>query len=144
MLVCVVAHSRKVSISVWFHSCYHRGPPALLVLHLGNVAFRRWSAVELTIDYIRHQRLDDAVNLLCAMNFDVDGAACYSCLSAIVQHLLRQDLTIDSEGVCLQVVYECVSTYAARCDLFAMGSDAPNGFHGVGMLPSTARFPLCK
>ena len=75
-----------------------RGPPALLLLHLGAVSRERFSAVELTKEYIKARQIDEAVSLLSSQNWDTDGAACYSCLSAIVNHLLRQPLNADREG----------------------------------------------
>ena len=77
---------------------YCRGPPALLLLHLGAVSRERFSAVELTKEYIKSRQTDEAVSLLAGQNWDTDGAACYSCLSAIVNHLLRQPLNADREG----------------------------------------------
>ena len=78
--------------------CDFRGPPALLLLHLGAVSRERFSAVELTKEYIKTRQIDEAVSLLSSQNWDTDGAACYSCLSAIVNHLLRQPLNADREG----------------------------------------------
>jgi hypothetical protein len=77
--------------------CY-RGPPALLVLHLGAVSRQRLSTVELTREYLKHRQLDEAVSLLAAQSWDSDGSAAYACLSAIVNHLLRQPLNADREG----------------------------------------------
>ena len=77
---------------------YCRGPPALLLLHLGAVSRERFSAVELTKEYIKSRQTDEAVSLLAGQNWDTDGAACYSCLSAIINHLLRQPLNADREG----------------------------------------------
>jgi hypothetical protein len=40
-----------------------------------------------------------AVQLLKAMNWDMEGPVCYSSLSAIVNHLLRQPLNAEREGM---------------------------------------------
>ncbi|KAK7506998.1 hypothetical protein BaRGS_00001849 [Batillaria attramentaria] len=77
---------------------FEKGPPALLMLHLGAVSRERFSAVELTKEYIKHRQIDEAVSLLSSLNWDSEGAACYSCLSAIVNHLLRQPLNADREA----------------------------------------------
>ena len=39
-----------------------------------------------------------AVELLCAMNWDLDGQGCYACLTAIVTHLLKMTLNADRES----------------------------------------------
>ena len=44
------------------------------------------------LDYLQ------AVGLLCAMSWDVDGSSCYACLTAIVTHLLKLPLNADREG----------------------------------------------
>ncbi|XP_070182027.1 WD repeat-containing and planar cell polarity effector protein fritz homolog isoform X2 [Littorina saxatilis] len=77
---------------------FDRGPPALLMLHLGAVSRDRFSPVELTREYIKTKQVDEAVCLLSSQNWDSDGATCYSCLSAIVNHLLRQPLNADREA----------------------------------------------
>ncbi|PVD26407.1 hypothetical protein C0Q70_14083 [Pomacea canaliculata] len=75
-----------------------KGPPALLLLHLGTMSRERFSAVELTKEYIKHRQIDEAVSLLESLNWDTEGASCYSCLSAIVNHLLRQPLNAEREA----------------------------------------------
>lgn len=77
---------------------FDRGPPALLLLHLGAVSRERLSPVELTKEYIKSRQIDEAVSLLSSQNWDTDGATCYSCLSAIVNYLLRQPLNADREA----------------------------------------------
>ncbi|XP_076463402.1 WD repeat-containing and planar cell polarity effector protein fritz homolog [Babylonia areolata] len=77
---------------------FDRGPPALLLLQLGVVSRERLSPGELTREYLKAGQLDQAVSLLSALSWDTDGSTCYSCLSAIVNFLLRQPLNADREA----------------------------------------------
>ncbi|KAK3092552.1 hypothetical protein FSP39_004357 [Pinctada imbricata] len=77
---------------------FFRGPPNVLQFHLGAVSRERFSGFELVKEYLKHRQVDEAVTLLSSMNWDTDGSTCYSCLSAIVNHLLRLPLNAEREG----------------------------------------------
>ncbi|XP_052768455.1 WD repeat-containing and planar cell polarity effector protein fritz homolog isoform X2 [Mya arenaria] len=76
---------------------YDRGPVGVLLMPLGVVSRERFSCVELVKEYIRSKQLEEAVSLLGAMGWDTDGASCYSCLTAIVTHLLKMPLNAERE-----------------------------------------------
>lgn len=77
---------------------YEKGPPTVLLLHLGVFSKERFSGLELIKEYIKHKQLDEAITLLGCMNWDLDGANCYAGLSSIVNHLLRMPLNATREG----------------------------------------------
>lgn len=54
--------------------------------------------VEIIHQYIRYDEIHEAINVLNTMNWNTMGRQCYICLSAIVNHLLKQKLTPDREG----------------------------------------------
>lgn len=54
--------------------------------------------VEIIHQYIRYDEIQEAINVLNTMNWNTMGRQCYVCLSAIVNHLLKQKLTPDREG----------------------------------------------
>ncbi|KAL4238300.1 hypothetical protein ACF0H5_003012 [Mactra antiquata] len=76
---------------------YDRGPIGVIMMSLGVVSRERLSCVELVKEYIRAKQMDEAVALLCSMNWDIDGANCYICLTCIVTHLLKMPLNTDRE-----------------------------------------------
>ena len=65
--------------------------------------------VEIIHQYILYDEIHEAVNVLNTMNWNTMGRQCYICLSAIVNHLLKQKLTPDREGKGLTVflMYVC-------------------------------------
>uniref|UniRef100_A0A0B7ABG9 WD repeat-containing and planar cell polarity effector protein fritz homolog n=1 Tax=Arion vulgaris TaxID=1028688 RepID=A0A0B7ABG9_9EUPU len=77
---------------------FSRGPIGLLQFHLGVRSQERFSCLEIIKEYIKHKQIDEAVSLLSSINWDIEGQACYSCLSAIVNHLLRMPLNADREA----------------------------------------------
>lgn len=76
---------------------YDRGPAGVLTISLGVVSRERLSCLELIKEYIRSKQIEEAVALLQAMNWDIDGASCYTCLTAIVTHLLKMPLNAERE-----------------------------------------------
>ncbi|CAG5127985.1 unnamed protein product, partial [Candidula unifasciata] len=76
---------------------FSRGPIGLMQFHLGVRSQDRFSCVDLVKEYIKHKQIDEAVSLLSSINWDVEGQACYSCLSAIMNHLLRIPLNAERE-----------------------------------------------
>ncbi|WAR20211.1 FRITZ-like protein, partial [Mya arenaria] len=76
---------------------FFKGPVGVLLMPLGVVSRERFSCVELVKEYIRSKQLEEAVSLLGAMGWDTDGASCYSCLTAIVTHLLKMPLNAERE-----------------------------------------------
>ncbi|KAL5007966.1 hypothetical protein ScPMuIL_013547 [Solemya velum] len=83
---------------------FDRGPPVLIQFYLGVVSQDRFSLVELGREYIKHRQIDEALGLLNNMNWDVEGPSCYSCLSSIVNHLLKMPLNMDREGKTLSAL----------------------------------------
>ncbi|XP_041351633.1 WD repeat-containing and planar cell polarity effector protein fritz homolog [Gigantopelta aegis] len=77
---------------------YDKGPPVLLLFHLGMMGSERLSPLQLVREYIKYKQIDEAVSLLSSLNWDTEGQMCYSCLSAIVNHLLRLPLNADREA----------------------------------------------
>ncbi|XP_064600125.1 WD repeat-containing and planar cell polarity effector protein fritz homolog [Liolophura sinensis] len=77
---------------------FERGPVSVLQFSLGVLSQERFSAVELIKEYIKHKQFDEAVNLLCCLNWDTDGATCYFSLSTIMNHILRMPLNADRES----------------------------------------------
>ncbi|XP_067680509.1 WD repeat-containing and planar cell polarity effector protein fritz homolog [Haliotis asinina] len=77
---------------------FDKGPPAVLLLHLGVVSRERLSPLELVREYLKHKQIDEAVGVLSSLNWDTDGHTCYSCLSTIVNNLLRMPLNADREA----------------------------------------------
>lgn len=77
---------------------YDRGPAGVLLMSLGVVSRERMSCVELVKEYIRSKQIEEAVALLGAMNWDMDGASCYTCLTTIVTHLLKMPLNAERES----------------------------------------------
>lgn len=65
--------------------------------------------VEIIHQYIRYDEIHEAINVLNTMNWNTMGHQCYICLSAIVNHLLKQKLTPDREGKRLIALLMCFS-----------------------------------
>lgn len=77
---------------------FDRGPVGVLQLQLGVISQGHLGPLHLLNQYIKHQQLDEAVNLLGAQNWHTEGQLCYACLSTIVTHLLKQPLNPDREA----------------------------------------------
>ncbi|XP_070578146.1 WD repeat-containing and planar cell polarity effector protein fritz homolog isoform X2 [Ptychodera flava] len=77
---------------------FDRGPLAMLQIHLGVMSRGKLGAQQLVRQYLHYKQSDEAVNLLTAMNWNTEGTACFVCLSAIMDHLLRYPLNDDSEA----------------------------------------------
>uniref|UniRef100_A0A6I8SDJ8 WD repeat containing planar cell polarity effector n=1 Tax=Xenopus tropicalis TaxID=8364 RepID=A0A6I8SDJ8_XENTR len=74
------------------------GPVGVLQFKLGAVSKGQLGPVEIISQYIRHDEVDEAVGLLSSMNWNTMGHHCYTSMTAIVNHLLRQRLTPDREA----------------------------------------------
>ncbi|CAG2235674.1 CPLANE5 [Mytilus edulis] len=57
---------------------FDRGPPVVFILHLGVISRERLSGLELVKEYLKHRQEEEAVQLLKAMNWDMEGPVCYS------------------------------------------------------------------
>ncbi|XP_014819850.1 PREDICTED: WD repeat-containing and planar cell polarity effector protein fritz homolog [Calidris pugnax] len=77
---------------------FDKGPLGVLHFKLGVITRGRLGPVELIHQYIRYDEIHEAINVLNTMNWNTMGRQCYVCLSAIVNHLLKQKLTPDREA----------------------------------------------
>ncbi|NWS45972.1 FRITZ protein, partial [Probosciger aterrimus] len=73
---------------------------SLVLIFLVKGVFTRGQLglVEIIHQYIRYDEIHEAINVLNTMNWNTMGRQCYICLSAIVNHLLKQRLTPDREA----------------------------------------------
>ncbi|NXP81127.1 FRITZ protein, partial [Ramphastos sulfuratus] len=72
---------------------FDQGPLGVLHFKLGVVTRGQLGPVEIIQQYIRYDEMQEAVGVLHTMNWNTMGPQCYICLSAIVNHLLKQKLT---------------------------------------------------
>uniref|UniRef100_UPI00398EAFA8 WD repeat-containing and planar cell polarity effector protein fritz homolog isoform X2 n=1 Tax=Pristiophorus japonicus TaxID=55135 RepID=UPI00398EAFA8 len=77
---------------------FDKGPAGVLCLKLGAILGGQLGPTELIRQYIRYEQIDEAINILCGMNWNTVGPQCYTCLIAIVDHLLKQKLTPERES----------------------------------------------
>ncbi|KAM5164944.1 WD repeat-containing and planar cell polarity effector protein fritz homolog isoform 1-T2 [Mantella aurantiaca] len=87
---------------------FHSGPLGVLQFKLGAVSKGQLGPVELVAQYLRYGEVDEAIGILSCMNWNTAGQQCYTCMSAIVNHLLRQKLTPEKEAqleTCLGTFY---------------------------------------
>ncbi|XP_077998341.1 WD repeat-containing and planar cell polarity effector protein fritz homolog [Glandiceps talaboti] len=77
---------------------FDRGPVAMFQIHLGVMSRGKLGARQLVSQYLHYKQTDEAVNLLTAMNWNTEGAVCFACLTAIMDHLLRLPLNDDREA----------------------------------------------
>ncbi|KGL88448.1 WD repeat-containing and planar cell polarity effector protein fritz, partial [Charadrius vociferus] len=77
---------------------FDKGPFGALHFKLGVLTRGRLGLVEIIHQYIRYDEIHAAINVLNTMNWNTMGRQCYICLSAIVNHLLKQKLTPDREA----------------------------------------------
>ncbi|XP_033638550.1 WD repeat-containing and planar cell polarity effector protein fritz homolog [Asterias rubens] len=74
------------------------GPVTILQLHLGVLSRGQLGPQELIQQYLHHQQINEAVNLLNVMNWNTDSGSCYTCLTSIVNYLLKVPLNPDREA----------------------------------------------
>ncbi|NWY58056.1 FRITZ protein, partial [Chionis minor] len=77
---------------------FDKGPLGVLHFKLGVLTRGQLGLVEIIHQYIRYDEIHEAINVLNTMNWNTMGRQCYICLSAIVNHLLKQKLTPDREA----------------------------------------------
>ncbi|NWR61631.1 FRITZ protein, partial [Bucorvus abyssinicus] len=77
---------------------FDKGPLGVLHFKLGVITRGQLGFVEIIHQYIRYDEIHEAINVLNTMNWNTMGRQCYICLSAIVNHLLKQKLTPDREA----------------------------------------------
>ncbi|KAM9562199.1 WD repeat-containing and planar cell polarity effector protein fritz homolog isoform 1-T2 [Guaruba guarouba] len=77
---------------------FDKGPLGVLHFKLGVFTKGQLGLVEIIHQYIRYDEIHEAINVLNTMNWNTMGHQCYICLSAIVNHLLKQKLTPDREA----------------------------------------------
>ncbi|XP_078086568.1 WD repeat-containing and planar cell polarity effector protein fritz homolog isoform X2 [Mustelus asterias] len=77
---------------------FEKGPVGVLCLKLGAILRGHLGPTQLICQYIRYGQIDEAINILCGMNWNTLGSQCYTCLIAIVDHLLQQNLTPERES----------------------------------------------
>ncbi|KAM8945460.1 WD repeat-containing and planar cell polarity effector protein fritz homolog [Pelodytes ibericus] len=69
------------------------GPLGVLQFKLGAISRGQLGPMEIFSQYLRFDEIDEAIGVLSCMNWDTRAHQCYTCMSAIVNHLLRQKLT---------------------------------------------------
>ncbi|XP_074649476.1 WD repeat-containing and planar cell polarity effector protein fritz homolog [Tubulanus polymorphus] len=74
------------------------GPIATFQLCTGVYGQHSITASHLINEYIRYKQIDEAINLLCGLNWNRDGQTCFCCLSTIINHLLKNPLNVDREA----------------------------------------------
>ncbi|XP_075605784.1 WD repeat-containing and planar cell polarity effector protein fritz homolog isoform X3 [Balearica regulorum gibbericeps] len=77
---------------------FDKGPLGVLHFKHGVITRGQLGLVEIIHQYIRYDEIHEAINVLNTMNWNMMGRHCYICLSAIVNHLLKQKLTPDREA----------------------------------------------
>ncbi|KAG9484494.1 hypothetical protein GDO78_010069 [Eleutherodactylus coqui] len=93
---------------------FHAGPLGVLQFKLGSVSRGQLGPVELVSQYLRHGEVDEAIAILTCMSWNTAGQQCYTCMSAILNHLLRQKLTPETEAE----LEACLGTfYSPACPL---------------------------
>ncbi|XP_053568039.1 WD repeat-containing and planar cell polarity effector protein fritz homolog [Bombina bombina] len=87
---------------------FNGGPLGILQFKLGAVSRGQLGPVEIISQYLRNEEVEEAIGVLNCMNWNAMGHQCYACLSGIVNHLLRQKLTLEKEAqleTCLGTFY---------------------------------------
>ncbi|XP_073528245.1 WD repeat-containing and planar cell polarity effector protein fritz homolog isoform X1 [Phyllobates terribilis] len=93
---------------------FHGGPLGVLQFKLGALSRGQLGPVELVSQYLRHEEVDEAIAILICLSWNTSGQQSYTCMSAIVNHLLRQRLTPETEGQ----LEACLGTfYSPTCPL---------------------------
>ncbi|XP_071962276.1 WD repeat-containing and planar cell polarity effector protein fritz homolog [Antedon mediterranea] len=77
---------------------FDRGPVCMLQLHLGVKSRGRLGPKELMQHYLDHKQIDEAVNLLNSLNWNTESTSCFSCITKVVNYLLRLPLNAQREG----------------------------------------------
>ncbi|XP_063297927.1 WD repeat-containing and planar cell polarity effector protein fritz homolog [Pelobates fuscus] len=87
---------------------FYGGPLGVLQFKLGAISRGQLGPLEIISQYLRFDELDEAIGVLSCMNWDTKAHQCYTCMSAIANHLLRQKLTPEREAqleACLGTFY---------------------------------------
>ncbi|XP_073410154.1 WD repeat-containing and planar cell polarity effector protein fritz homolog isoform X2 [Dendrobates tinctorius] len=93
---------------------FHGGPLGVLQFKLGALSRGQLGPVELVSQYLRHEEADEAIAILTCLSWNSAGQQCFTCMSAIVNHLLRQRLTPETEAQ----LEACLGTfYSPTCPL---------------------------
>ncbi|XP_072031870.1 LOW QUALITY PROTEIN: WD repeat-containing and planar cell polarity effector protein fritz homolog [Amphiura filiformis] len=77
---------------------FENGPLGILTLHLGILSRGQLGSQELMQQYLKHQQISEAVSLLTCMNWNTESSSCFTCLSFVMNHLLRLPLTPEREA----------------------------------------------
>ncbi|XP_038044090.1 WD repeat-containing and planar cell polarity effector protein fritz homolog [Patiria miniata] len=77
---------------------FNGGPISILQLHLGVLSRGQLGPQELIQQYLNHQQINEAVNLLNVMNWNTDSGSCFTCLTTIINNLLKLPLNPDREA----------------------------------------------
>ncbi|XP_029793322.1 WD repeat-containing and planar cell polarity effector protein fritz homolog [Suricata suricatta] len=77
---------------------FDKGPMGALLFKLGIFTGGQLGPVDIIFQYIHCDEICEAINILSSMNWDTLGQQCFTCMSAIVNHLLRQELTPEREA----------------------------------------------
>ncbi|KAG8584115.1 hypothetical protein GDO81_008689 [Engystomops pustulosus] len=93
---------------------FHGGPLGVLQFKLGSLSRGQLGPVELISQYLRHEEVDEAIAILTCLSWNTAGQQCYTCMSAIMNHVLRQKLTPETEAQ----LEACLGTfYSPSCPL---------------------------
>ncbi|XP_005425840.1 WD repeat-containing and planar cell polarity effector protein fritz homolog isoform X1 [Geospiza fortis] len=72
---------------------FDKGPLGVLHFKLGVLTRGQLGLEEIIHQYIHYDEIQEAINVLSTMNWNMMGQRCFICLSAICNHLLKQKLT---------------------------------------------------
>ncbi|XP_069811387.1 WD repeat-containing and planar cell polarity effector protein fritz homolog isoform X2 [Dendropsophus ebraccatus] len=93
---------------------FHGGPLGVLQFKLGAISRGQLGPAVLVSQYLRHDEVDEAIAILTCLSWNTAGQRCYTCMSAIVNHLLRQKLSPETEAQ----LEACLGTfYSPACPL---------------------------
>ena len=70
----------------------------MLQFHLGVLSQGQLTPQLLINTYLKYGQVDEAINLLAALNWNTDGVTCHAALTTITNQLLRLPLNPDREG----------------------------------------------
>nr|XP_012620352.1 WD repeat-containing and planar cell polarity effector protein fritz homolog isoform X1 [Microcebus murinus]XP_012620353.1 WD repeat-containing and planar cell polarity effector protein fritz homolog isoform X1 [Microcebus murinus]XP_012620359.1 WD repeat-containing and planar cell polarity effector protein fritz homolog isoform X1 [Microcebus murinus] len=77
---------------------FDRGPLGVLLFKRGIFTQGQLGLVDIIFQHIHCDEIYEAINILSSMNWDTLGHQCFISMSAIVNHLLRQKLTPETEA----------------------------------------------
>ncbi|XP_065833879.1 WD repeat-containing and planar cell polarity effector protein fritz homolog isoform X2 [Oscarella lobularis] len=79
---------------------FRKGPACLLRFVLGLISQGKLGPMELVTEYIRLRDPAKAVNILKRLNWNTSGKMCFTCFTLIMDFLLKQSLSEETESLC--------------------------------------------